>query len=855
MSFSRVNARAITRSGAVSDELRLKQQARQFIEDYPDVHGIAYAAARKILREHTGKQLNPQKIWWHRFSGASSSARTFTGWEHIGPPVESLTFLELLMQRFDAHDQEASDELQVYGGFYTEGPQARLFNEGNEIPMLPQRVMRDFWALNFATAYDKRIQRFWTLHQQTFCTLAKVRFLAAAGTELRTGSLPRSDFENLVAATLGKLPGVIVLPTLLRPFSFAPRFTLRTFTVADFAAHEALRLIDRVTGRQVLYLPGRAQAFHGFDDERQLYEWVRHQLADKASRLAFQALFLRSASARIVHGDGLQSCLDKIATHPWQPGQTWINHKDTLIDGDAFTYLSNVARREMQADAHALLVSNTTLRKQMWIGYLGAFIKVFGAAAPLGWPVALTLVGAGIAKLALDTDQAVHGQGRRQRKIGLLSAIFDSIFILFNLPMLAGIGHPGAPEADLHALEGLEGNEILTGIRVIEAPGRMRGIQQLGKGETWISLKQLPYRVHYSEALQTWLIVDPDNPFAFHGSIPVRFNAEGEWEVLPAPALKGGVPMEPLAGPSQGAASPYPKASSTFWDTYMRVDPQQETVLSEQALERQAGVINVQEAGSDDEVVSDSEGEEVCLDSYGQRHRIFIRPDGYFVGGRVELYSARDELFNQFLRHGLVMSDRQVELIEELVEDLSCIGYNNDVTLYRGGNGVRGTSGVAFRSGRIRVGDVLVNTDFTSFSENPYMARVFASSQGGVPSNRFTGLGSFDETSVVFELPAKQFLSATPIAPFSGEELEAESLFTPGHYFRIDTIQEMLGSGYKFMNIRLQEIPAALPGRGLYDLRSGEPFSREQFATRLGAQGAALVERFFPLPYADTPSP
>jgi hypothetical protein len=33
----------------------------------------------------------------------------------------------------------------------------------------------------------------------------------------------------------------------------------------------------------------------------------------------------------------------------------------------------------------------------------------------------------------------------------------------------------------------------------------------------------------------------------------------------------------------------------------------------------------------------------------------------------------------------------------------------------------------------------------------------------------------------------------------------------------------------------------------LYDLRTGKPFSREQYAAKLGDEGKPLVDRFFPL--------
>jgi hypothetical protein len=171
------------------------------------------------------------------------------------------------------------------------------------------------------------------------------------------------------------------------------------------------------------------------------------------------------------------------------------------------------------------------------------------------------------------------------------------------------------------------------------------------------------------------------------------------------------------------------------------------------------------------------------------------------------------------------------------------------VSLYRGGSALRGTSGSFFRSGQIKAGNVLVTTDISSFSENPFIARVFCSSQAGHDSAAFALTHeqiSFDDSAVVFELPAKHYLGATPVALFSESQQEAESIFMPGHYFLIDGIQEVTGLNFKFMKVQLTEIPQPKTWHVLLDMRTGEPFSREQYAAKLGPQGSTLLNMFFP---------
>lgn len=177
--------------------------------------------------------------------------------------------------------------------------------------------------------------------------------------------------------------------------------------------------------------------------------------------------------------------------------------------------------------------------------------------------------------------------------------------------------------------------------------------------------------------------------------------------------------------------------------------------------------------------------------------------------------------------------------IDDLADTLESLPKSNAVTLYRGGHGGRGTSGEHFRRGQLSVGDVLVNTDMTSFTENPYLVRQFASSS---TAGEASGLdGSFDDTSVVFELPEGRYQSGTPISAFSMYWDEAETLFLPGHYFRIDRLEQVYGDGYRFIHVSLSQIDKPAAG-SLYDMRTGELFERAAYTAKV--KSSALVERF-----------
>ncbi|MFJ3482786.1 dermonecrotic toxin domain-containing protein [Pseudomonas sp. NPDC090202] len=822
-------------SGSAQNVSEARRRAAAYIAAYPDIYAMAYAAARRLIRQRTGKSLDPSRVYWHRFTSANTSSTSFTGWEHVDPPKESMTLIQLLMVRFGVHDQSNVDELNVWGGFYLAGPKETRFGSHNEVPMLPSDVLEDFWKMDFAAECSTKVSGFWRDHSENFCIFAKSRLLTAASTAVITRQLTPQDLKTVLAAVTGSRGVDVPWPALKEYKQPAAGVSIQVFQLAGTDARTAL-LIRNTQGRHILYQPSSRDVFQCFDRAGALYAWVKQQMAESTHQAELIAQFVRKAEDQAAFANHVA----QLCAQPYGADQSLIGFRIDQVD--VFEQLRDRARQEMEEDVHSQLTSNASLRKQMAMGFLSFFIMAGSVASLLAWPIALVVVGACVANIGLSIDQAINGRTPQLRKAGVLGAIINSLYLLLNLPLLASMGGvarelPATAEegAAAESVSEMRGNVVLPGTSA--SAGHLRGVQTLPDGETWITMNNLPYRVRYLDDMGTWAVVDPDEPFAFDNVYPVGLNEAGDWELM-TPAS---------TSVATGAQLPV-RMESWFWDTYMQFNPEAEARLSLVARQRQEAVIDVYEVDATADILTDSEGEDVIYDVIGEKRRVFKTTDGRYFGGAISDYTEDGDAYNLFLRDGERQGDDQVETIEWLIEDLHEVDYNNDVPLYRGGSGDRGTSGKVFREGKFRVGDILVNTDITSFSENPYVARSFCSSEVGGIWSPERGPITFDDSSVIFELGARQYLNATPITPFSVTPSEAESVFLPGNYFRIQRVEEIVGNSYRFMNVELKQIPPEQVTGAAYDMRTGIQFSREEYAEKLGPDARDLVNYLFPLP-------
>ncbi|WP_198362023.1 RHS repeat-associated core domain-containing protein, partial [Burkholderia ubonensis] len=261
------------------------------------------------------------------------------------------------------------------------------------------------------------------------------------------------------------------------------------------------------------------------------------------------------------------------------------------------------------------------------------------------------------------------------------------------------------------------------------------------------------------------------------------------------------------------------------------------------------------------------------------RQQLILDASGLTIDKRMsthlEMYTYDSNPFvNDYLRHGVVKTYRKgffpsegdvaetsPDRVATLIDIVDSLPSTGNISLYRGGAGDRGTSGEVFRMGFIRRGDILMNTDFTSFTESAYIAREFASTKNPNDSS-----SNFDRTSVIFEI--KNHSNIKAIAPYSMRSrdpyYEAESLARPGLAFVIKNIEERCtafgGHTQAYMYVMLDEIarnelPKLTVQKGVlgsaiffdqhvHDMRTGDPIDVEYFTNRLGIKSDPILRNY-----------
>ncbi|WP_336332770.1 dermonecrotic toxin domain-containing protein [Pseudomonas putida] len=290
-----------------------------------------------------------------------------------------------------------------------------------------------------------------------------------------------------------------------------------------------------------------------------------------------------------------------------------------------------------------------------------------------------------------------------------------------------------------------------------------------------------------------------------------------------------------VAGRAQTAAA------ALDWRRYMAPAADELLAVSDQALARQEALMGAVPWADADAMSASG----AYLDAFGEPYPVY-RDEHGFGSAAIAEYTSSPERYNNLWR-GLPLEGTRAESVRrslDLAHALGQIGLSSPVRLYRAASSLRGSGIPAIGDGALVVGDVLVTTDFTSFTENPYALWEMFND----PQTQASGRGAFDDNALVYVLEPGEGMQATPIGPFSRRPDEAESLMIPGRYLQVEKVTPVKGRNHRFMEVCLRALAQAPKEGAVREMRTGALFDRQLLAMRLGAQDDALMRTFFALP-------
>lgn len=706
----------------LTDARIVMEKARHYRAAFPDLEAMAYRQASDYLLQHTGSALDPDQVWWHSFNTRDKRpAATFSGWSHRYPPVHSMRFTDLWIQRFSQYFQY-QETAWADGGFYDQGDDASEYGAHNEVKLDPRKVMDDFWALNFAAQVRAKNDDFWRKEGLDLPLLIKVRFIADIEVSLGDGLIEVDDRTRLWS-WMGLEPGRRVSLFALSEPGGGSGFDVQAYQM-EGAGH--LLTFKGKQGRVLLYTPTATSPLRQFKTEHALHAWVTERLLADDAQAWYDTLHKPHG-----HTDPAErkARLQAVRARCGVPGAPrWPFGQGVPVSQPLFAEMRDWIREDLEA-SFRLLVSNGDLRRQHWRDELNLAIVVLGAFALISEPVGMLLFTAGVVGLGLDIEAYVSARSEAQRHEAFAAAIGDLLVMVFS--------------------------------------------------------------------------------------------AFGE--------------AQPNAAPRQ-------------WDSYLDVDATSSDLLSRAVRQRHKALLNKADLPS-------FKGHMAPMDEFGTPHveregvrHYSFRQEGEVHNNLIEQYSGHmakvNDVFSIGRRRLAAIPEEELRaFLGHLFDSMAQLPASEAKVLWRGGRGPRVTIGARWRAGDIKAGDVLVSTDITSFTESPYIPRRFMLPKEAVDLPLAQVAGHFDDTTVLYELLADGRASGVPVAPLSLNWQEAEVLFTPGRYFRIESAGEVRGEHYRFLRIRLREVPRPA-GTPVYAMRTGLLFDRQAY--RQLVQHDAVVERFFP---------
>ena len=155
-------------------QLSFAKDYATLIQSIPAPLAVTSEKVKEALKKHGYHNIDPDKVYYHRFDGAESSPRTYNGWQHQNEsPLQSYTLTQAVMlNAFNRYRDSFPGDIDLFTGIYTQDATGRYFNEHNEVRLLSSKLWDiAYYELDIQKSYSEALQAFWSKNTTRYTQL------------------------------------------------------------------------------------------------------------------------------------------------------------------------------------------------------------------------------------------------------------------------------------------------------------------------------------------------------------------------------------------------------------------------------------------------------------------------------------------------------------------------------------------------------------------------------------------------------------------------------------------------------------------------------------------------------------
>lgn len=405
----------------------------QFLEKFSSVFSkmpTPQNVARKAIESGLEKldlaymenpHINPDLTFFNKFKGPHPfSSKTFTGYYHDGSQlILSMTLTEAALSNAFYDPDFLPFELNGVSGIYIQGRGAEVYDESNEIQLLPSQLLSIVESSDIQAQYDQAIREYFHQHAGQISELNREAFLFHA---------IEMYFRGLLSAE------EVLLIQSVKENRYND-FIARQFNIYGYNSDDIIIIQPRYSDHNngLLYVPGIKNPLIPFDDLNHLRQQVVAAFASENIRVLFSRHFSLYDRQDGISYSGVDSAMLGLGQKRWDKSYV-LQDDGEVIEGDIFVHRAHSTLTRLLSDGHTQIRSNAEVQRDYAIGILNTMMylsPIVDILAPeVGIPLGIALSSA---DLSLNIDRAIMGDTEADRYLGAMGAGFDSFFLASQL--------------------------------------------------------------------------------------------------------------------------------------------------------------------------------------------------------------------------------------------------------------------------------------------------------------------------------------------------------------------------------------------------------------------------------------